>query len=606
MIKKFQLLAISTFSIAVLGLAVPCAFPAWAQNSSVVPPSNNGTFGNMRQLEPGQPPASIFPTVEAAKRARTSAGTGPSGPLSYNGGDVETAPRIYLVFWGSQWDNNDPSNEASILEGFLQGASGSPWLNTVTQYCQGVNIGTVFCNGEGTPIGNTTGEYVSYWYDNASAAPAHPTQSQIASEAVNAAGHFGVTSAADNASAQYVIATATGNSPYGFPINYCAYHDWTSSSYGIIAYTNLPYITDAGADCGANFNGLGPDAGITIVEGHELAEAITDPNPNLYPGGAWFDSNGYEIGDKCEWLSSGQGAAADVTFSDGTYPVQSLYSNAFNGDAGGCVMESPGAPTINFAVGTQTYGEAPFAVSATSNSTGAITYSVVSGPATISGSTVTLTGAGTVTLKASQAAAGDYTAGTQTATFTVLQAAQTITFAQIGMQMQGGTVTLTATGGGSGNPVTFTSWTPSVCAVSGSTATLSAPGTCTIAANQLGNANYSAAPQVTQSFKVTPVFTLAVTPTLQSETPPTAAPVVLTLAPVNGFSGAVTLSCSGLPAGARCTSLPLTFNLNGKNTIVLNLGVKFAKGTTPGTYAVTFAGVDGKYNNAATASFAVQ
>ena len=37
-------------------------------------------------------------------------------------------------------------------------------------------------------------------------------------------------------------------------------------------------------------------------------------------------------------------------------------------------------------------------MSATSNSTGAFTYSVVSGPATISGSTVTLTGAGTVAL----------------------------------------------------------------------------------------------------------------------------------------------------------------------------------------------------------------
>jgi hypothetical protein len=613
-IKKFQLLAISTFSIAVLGLAVPCAFPAWAQNSSVVPPSNNGTLGNMRQLEPGQPPVFIHLTVEAAKRARKSSGTssGTSGaPLYYQGGTydgsagpigVETAPRIYLVFWGSQWDNNDPSGEASILEGFLQGASGSPWLNTVTQYCQGVASGTYFCNGAGTPAGNTTGEYVSYWYDNASAAPAHPTQSQFASEAVNAAGHFGVTSVADNASAQYVIATATGNNSSGFETNYCAYHSATTSSYGNIAYTNLPYITDAGEECGANFNGLGPDSGITIVEGHEAAETITDQ----FAGGGWLDSNNNEIGDKCAWIYTGQGAVADVTFSDGTYPVQSLYSNAFNGDAGGCVMESPGAPTINFAVGTQTYGEAPFVVSATSNSTGAITYSVVSGPATISGSMVTLTGAGTVTLEASQAAAGDYTAGTQTATFTVLQAAQTITFAQIGMQMQGGTVTLTATGGGSGNPVTFTSWTPSVCAVSGSTATLSAPGTCTIAANQLGNANYLAAQQVTRSFTVTPVFTLTVTPTSQSETPPTAAPVVLTLAPVNGFSGAVTLSCSGLPAGARCTSLPLTFNLNGKNTIVLNLGVKFAKGTTPGTYAVTFAGVDGKYNNAATASFAVQ
>ena len=57
-----------------------------------------------------------------------------------------------------------------------------------------------------------------------------------------------------------------------------------------------------------------------------------------------------------------------------------------------------GTPTISFTVGNQTYGTAPFAVAATSNSTGAFTYSVVSGPATISGSTVTLTGVGSVTL----------------------------------------------------------------------------------------------------------------------------------------------------------------------------------------------------------------
>ena len=58
-----------------------------------------------------------------------------------------------------------------------------------------------------------------------------------------------------------------------------------------------------------------------------------------------------------------------------------------------------GTPTITFTVANQTYGTAPFAVSATSNSTGAFTYTVVSGPATISGSTVTLTGAGTVVLR---------------------------------------------------------------------------------------------------------------------------------------------------------------------------------------------------------------
>jgi streptogramin lyase len=65
--------------------------------------------------------------------------------------------------------------------------------------------------------------------------------------------------------------------------------------------------------------------------------------------------------------------------------------------------------------------DTPFAVSATSNSSGAITYSVVSGPATIAGSTVTLTGiAGTVVLQAAQAASSSYGPGTQNASFTVI------------------------------------------------------------------------------------------------------------------------------------------------------------------------------------------
>src|ERR1035441_6198315 len=71
------------------------------------------------------------------------------------------------------------------------------------------------------------------------------------------------------------------------------------------------------------------------------------------------------------------------------------------------------APAITFIVPNHTYGDAPFAVTATSNSPGAIAYSVVSGPATLSGATVTLTGAGTVALQASQSAVGNYSAGSQ-------------------------------------------------------------------------------------------------------------------------------------------------------------------------------------------------
>jgi serine protease len=298
-------------------------------------------------LERGQPPVTIHATVQAMDEFRKQQAHGNachhncgggSNNLSYHGGiggiGVETAPKIYLVLWGSQW-SSDPSGEAQILENFYTGAGSSSWLNSVTQYCQGVASGTIFCNGAGQAAGNQAGIYAGVWADNSGTAPSRPTQSQLAAEAVNAASHFGNTSASSNATVQYVIATSHGNSASGFGTQYCAYHSSTSSSFGNVAYTNLPYITDAGASCGANFNGLGANAGITIVGGHEMAETISDQFPN----GGWLDSGGSENGDKCAWISSGQGASASVRFPNGSsFPVQSLWSNAFNSNAGGCVL----------------------------------------------------------------------------------------------------------------------------------------------------------------------------------------------------------------------------------------------------------------------------
>ena len=287
----------------------------------------------------GKPVAQSKPTMMKpwVKGSRQSARPRRSSNLYYHGGvggiGVETAPKVYLVLWGSQWNNNDPSGEAGILQSFYSHVGGSFWLNSVTQYCQNVASGTIFCSGAGQAASNGV-TFAGTWSDNASAAPSRPSQSQLAGEAVNAAAHFGNTAAGSNNTTQYVIATATGNSASGFGTQYCAWHSSTSSSYGNIAYTNLPYITDAGASCGANFNGLGPNAGITIVGGHEMAETITDQFPN----GGWLDGSGAENGDKCAWIQSGQGASADVTMGGATFPVQSLWSNAFNNDAGGCVL----------------------------------------------------------------------------------------------------------------------------------------------------------------------------------------------------------------------------------------------------------------------------
>jgi hypothetical protein len=328
------------------GTALLLAVACNDQGSTPTGPQGSGT-PSFKTAFSGPPEvlrnAIIHRTVEAvaAERAAHPARPTKSKELSYHGGTggigVETAPKVYLVLWGSQWNNNDPSGESAILQSFLNGVGSSSWLNSVTQYCQGVASGTIFCNGAGTAAGNQSGMLAGVWSDGGAAAPTHPTQSQLAAEAVSAAAHFGNTASGSNASTQYVIATATGNSSSGFGTQYCAYHSSTSSSYGNVAYTNLPYITDAGASCGANFNGLGAKAGITIVEGHELGETITDQ----FPSSGWLDGNGAENGDKCAWISSGQGASADITLSTGTFPVQSLWSNAFNSGAGGCVLSYP-------------------------------------------------------------------------------------------------------------------------------------------------------------------------------------------------------------------------------------------------------------------------
>ncbi|EER60540.1 putative outer membrane adhesin like protein [Acidovorax delafieldii 2AN] len=68
----------------------------------------------------------------------------------------------------------------------------------------------------------------------------------------------------------------------------------------------------------------------------------------------------------------------------------------------------------------------------------------------------------------------------------------------------GGSYTVTATGGASGNSVVFTidPSASAVCSVAGATVSLTGIGTCTINANQAGNASYDPAPQVQQSFAV--------------------------------------------------------------------------------------------------------
>jgi hypothetical protein len=85
--------------------------------------------------------------------------------------------------------------------------------------------------------------------------------------------------------------------------------------------------------------------------------------------------------------------------------------------------------TINFqSVGSVTYGSAPITLQSTATSGWPITYTVTSGPATVAGNVLTITGAGSVTVEADQSGNTDFAPATTTQTFTVAKATPNITW----------------------------------------------------------------------------------------------------------------------------------------------------------------------------------
>jgi 2',3'-cyclic-nucleotide 2'-phosphodiesterase (5'-nucleotidase family) len=161
--------------------------------------------------------------------------------------------------------------------------------------------------------------------------------------------------------------------------------------------------------------------------------------------------------------------------------------------------------TVSFAQPAPVQVGTVFSVTASASSTlPVVISSQTSSICTVSGNVVTTVAPGNCTLAASQAGdAGYWLPASTSQTFSVTAIAQAISFGSAPMISVGGNGTVSATGGASGNPVTFSSQTPGICSVAGNTVTGIAAGTCTIAANQAGGGNYAAAPTVTQSINVT-------------------------------------------------------------------------------------------------------
>jgi hypothetical protein len=109
---------------------------------------------------------------------------------------------------------------------------------------------------------------------------------------------------------------------------YCAYHSSFSASAGRTYYANMPYADTVPAACDAGNHPNNDDADATLnVTSHEHNEAITDP-----VGNAWYDSSGFENGDKCAWIFGTQlggttGHKYNQVINGHDYELQEEWSN---------------------------------------------------------------------------------------------------------------------------------------------------------------------------------------------------------------------------------------------------------------------------------------
>ncbi|RAG86500.1 hypothetical protein DN069_06315 [Streptacidiphilus pinicola] len=300
-----------------------------------------------------------------AKTHATTAATGPE-TLSYGGGIngvgvLDSHAKVYLVFYGNQWgtqstNGNGDLNFSGDADGGAPaaqemfkgiGTGGEQWSSVLTQWCDGSNVsaGATSCPSNASFIPYQTGGVLSgVWYDDSGASPAAASGNQLGTEAVNAAAHFGNTTAASNRDTYYVILSPTGTNPDNYQGQYCAWHDYTGDSsltggavnspYGDLAFSNQPYNMDSGSGCGVGFvNSPGTLDGWTMTLGHEWQEMMSDQ----FPAGGWTNQqsgssyNGQENADECAWLSPGTaGGAGMVSMGTGSFAEQATWSNDTN------------------------------------------------------------------------------------------------------------------------------------------------------------------------------------------------------------------------------------------------------------------------------------
>ncbi|MCW3173515.1 Ig-like domain-containing protein [Shewanella subflava] len=290
--------------------------------------------------------------------------------------------------------------------------------------------------------------------------------------------------------------------------------------------------------------------------------------------------------------------AGNAAYAAAPEVTQSFTVNGVAADAPiiGTATAGDGEATISFSAPTNNGGVAITGYTMTS-SPGGLTATGTGSPITVTG----LTNGTAYTFSVTATNAIGASSSSSASNSVTPQGSQTITFNNPGAQNFGSSPVLSASATSSLTPV-FTSSTPSVCTItSGGALTFITTGTCTINANQAGNAAYAAAPEVTQSFTVNgvaadaPIIGTATAGdgevTISFSAPTNNGGVAITGYTVTSSPGGLTVTGTGSPITVTglTNGTAYTFSVTATNAIGASSSSSASNSVTPkGTQTITF------------------
>jgi len=327
----------------------------------------------------------------------------------------------------------------------------------------------------------------------------------ITSPALNATvgDAFSVQLSAAGGTAPYSYAITSGALPAGLSLSSAGVMSGTPTAAGDVS---IMVSASDGAGCGASAQSMT----VHVAKGSQTIAFAALPNHVVGDAAFAVEATGGASGQPVTFGAAGQCSISGSQVSmlaAGSCTITASQAGDDNYLAAADVPQSftidKAAQTITFgALANKTYGDAAFAVSATGGASGNAVSFAAAGACSVAGTIVTITGAGGCTVTASQVGDANYFAAADVAQpFTIDKAAQTIAFGALANKTYGDApFTVSASGGASGNAVTFGA--TGACSVAASTVTITGAGSCTITASQAGNANYLPATDVPQSFSI--------------------------------------------------------------------------------------------------------